>query len=105
MAEEVKQAEWAVITSSYPKYCAVGPISKQTAQRIYHPDKWGQGREAFTYLDAVLFRGDEQSCSLLAERLKSSLALSEEERKASVARHQERVAKHIAAALAKAQGQ
>lgn len=99
---EPSAAEWAVIRASYPSFAAVGPISKQTSQRIYHPDKWGHGREAFTDLSAVLYRGAEDGCKVLAERLMSSRALADQEQRASGQRHADRVENLVSAALAKA---
>jgi hypothetical protein len=82
--------DWAVIRSSYPKYAAVGPIGKTTPQRIYHPSKWGNGREAFTDLSDVLLRGSCEACVALAAELDASYRLAEAERLDAYKRHQER---------------
>lgn len=95
---DLSVAEWAVIRSNYTAATAVGPISKQTAQRIYHPSKWGGTQECFTDLGAVLFRGPQQVCQRLAEQIVSSKALAEQERRAAYGRHEDRTSRLIGVA-------
>lgn len=89
---------WIVGRGSFNDFFVAGPVSKRTAQRIYHPDKWGGKREAFTDLSSVLFEGAEDVCRRLHARCISSNALSQEEQKAAWARHEHRIEKLVAAA-------
>lgn len=98
---ETSAAEWAVVTSTWRPYAAVGPISKQTPLRIYYPKKYGRGDE-FTDLGATVYRGAQEDCEKLAAQLLSSRSLAEEERRQSYVRHREREAKLIAEAPSQA---
>lgn len=84
--------QFAVIRGSWSDYAVVGPVSKVTAQRLYHPDKYGGQRETFSDLSTVLLVTDQASCRALQEKLTSSKALSKEEVMAANARHAKREA-------------
>jgi hypothetical protein len=97
-AYAVRRAGW-----QRDRFEVIGPISRQTALRVYHPRGWTAGN-TFTPLQDIVFRGDERGCRELAQQLASSLALQNQERDAASKRHQARVSKLIAEAL-KATGQ
>lgn len=92
-------AEWAVVRMGYREARAVGPVTKQTALRLYYVSPWGVNRSAFTDLSGVRYRGSEAACKALAEQLMSSRALADEERNACSQRHEARAERLIAAAL------
>lgn len=94
-------AEWVVAPDTFGDFFAAGPISKRTAQRVYHPDKWSGKREQFTDLSRALYVGPEDAAKRLLARLQSSRALMNEERQAATARH----AKRVADLVAKAEGE
>lgn len=97
-----KDGEYAVIDSRWSCYrYEVRKIIKVTAQMYFYQGE-GTGREMRARLDEVIFSStDEAACKLLAERLKSSDALREDEEQRSRARWQLRRESLIGDAYAK----
>ncbi len=86
----MKVGDWIVKHDRWSDYIALGPVSKVTAKRCYHPDRWAGGREAFTDAEDIVLTADEPKARLVAEKLKSSRALRDQERDAASARHTSR---------------
>lgn len=86
-----KIGDWIVLTPNYPAAVASGPVSKLTAQRAYHPDRWGGSREQFSDFTAIRFCGAEAVCKSLAEKIVSSSALKKQDERDAQLRHNKRI--------------
>jgi hypothetical protein len=93
-----KVGDWVVLNCNYPAFHATGPVSKVTAQRVYHPDWFAPTRESFSPITSVLFVGSETVAKRVSEMLKDSKSLCGIEQRDSVARHERRIAEIVSGA-------
>ena len=91
--ESVQIGDHIVTRARYGDFKLLGPVSRKTKLRVYHPAAWGKDREAYSDASSVLAAGSGEAMKLLHERLTSSLALCDLERRSALARHRDRVAK------------
>jgi hypothetical protein len=89
LAPEVGQ--FVVIRDEWGAFYVEGPATRLTAQRVYHPSRYGNKRETFSGLDRTLAAGDEVKMRLLADRLTSSRDLCKQDQHKARVRHDERV--------------
>lgn len=94
-AAHPKVGDFAVLDTRYSQ-TVVGPISKVTAQRAFHPCPWGGARESRSDIADILYSGDEKTTRDLAAKVKSSKEARDLEQKESSERHQDRVSAMLA---------
>lgn len=89
-AARPKVGDFAVLETRYSQ-TVLGPISKVTAQRAFHPDMWGGARESRSDIEDMLYCGDEKTARDLAAKVKSSKEARDMEIKEAGERHRDRV--------------
>lgn len=94
-AARPKVGDFAVLDTRYSQ-TVVGPISKVTAQKAFHPDPWGGPRESRSDIADMLYSGDEKTAVELAAKVKSSKEARDLEQKESSERHRDRVSAMLA---------
>ena len=86
---EINVGDWCIHNSGW-RYEAVGPVERVTAKTFTAPGRWSSCSSRMLRNDC-LFAGAEATVKALVERLNSSLALRDEERRNASQRHAERV--------------